>query len=126
MDEASGGKPRKPGKTTSKKKTSEDKLLIHGVSEDGEKLSVLRARGDRVEAGIVSKVKDGEPLHGELVKLTPHADFPLLCDVDVELAAPNAGAPKLSHGGPAQVATPSYRANWDAIFQKKPRPSQLN
>jgi hypothetical protein len=48
VDEASGGKPRKPGKTTSKKnKTSEDKILIHGVSEDGEKLSVLRARRSR-------------------------------------------------------------------------------
>jgi hypothetical protein len=76
---------------------------------------------------VVSKVKEGEPLHGELVKLTPHADFPLLCDVDVQLPAPNARMPRLSHGGPAQVATDSYRANWDAIFsKKKPSSSQLN
>jgi len=32
---------------------------------------------------------------------------------------------KLSHGGPAQVATPSYRANWDAIWSKK-KASSLN
>ncbi len=99
--------------------------MIHGVSEDGEKLAVLRARGDRVEAGVVSKVQEGQPLQGELIKLTPNPDFPLLCDVKVEARI---NAPKLTHGGPAQVASPSYRANWDAIFsaKKKPSNSQLN
>jgi hypothetical protein len=128
VDEASDGKPGKPA--SKQKQASDDKVLIHGVSEDGEKLAVLRARGDRVEAGVVSKVKDGEPLHGELVKLTPHPDFPLLCDVDVEFPAqqaPHESARKLSHGGPAQVASAHYRANWDAIFsKKKPSSSQLN
>jgi hypothetical protein len=122
VDEASGDKPRK---TTAKQSAAEDKVLIRGVSADGEKLAVLRARGDRVEAGVVSKVKEGEPLHGELVKLTPHPEFPLLCDVEVAYAGAQGNAPKLSHGGPAQVASDSYRANWDAIFSKK-RPSQLN
>jgi hypothetical protein len=126
VDDTPGDKPRKPGKATSKAaKASEDKVLIHGVSADGEKLAVLRARGDRVEAGVVSKVKEGEPLHGELVKLTPNPEFPLLCDVEVEYAAPNAPG-KRSHDGPAQVATASYRANWDAIFSKKKPNAQLN
>jgi hypothetical protein len=120
VDEASGDKP---GKATSKdSKAPEDKVLIHGISADGEKLAVLRARGDRVEAGVVSKVREGEPLHGELVKLTPNPEFPLLCDVQVEYSSAQG---KLSHGGPAQVATDNYRANWDAIFSKK-RSSQLN
>jgi hypothetical protein len=87
---------------------------------------VLRARGDRVEAGVVSKVKEGEPLHGELVKLTPNPEFPLLCDVEVEFPSPHVPGRTLSHGGPAQVATDRYRANWDAIFTKKPSSSQLN
>lgn len=101
-------------------------MLIHGVSEDGENFAVLRAREDRLEAGIVRKVKDGEPLHGELLRLTPRPESPLLCDVQVEYAGPPAAPPeggeppvgKLSHGGPAQVATPSYRANWDAIWSR--------
>ena len=94
-------------------------MLIRGVSEDGESLAVLRAREDRVELGIVRKVKDGQPITGELVRLTPRADSPLICDVEVEFTPP-AAAPshKLGHGGPAQVATPSYRQNWDAIWSK--------
>jgi hypothetical protein len=114
-------------------------MLIHGVSHDGEKLAVLRTRDDRVEAGIVRKVKDGEPLHGELLRLTPRPDCPLVCDVEVALPAATPGSreqahastsaptspPRLSHGGPAQVATPSYRSNWDAIWSRKP-PSTLN
>jgi hypothetical protein len=124
VDQPPGGKrTRGAGRSTSKKsKASKDQLLIHGVSEDGQKLAVLRAREDRVEAGVVSKVKEGEPLHGELVRLTPHEDFPLLCDVDVELPKQH----KLEHGGPAQVATDRYRANWDAIWSKKKPSSQLN
>lgn len=108
-------------KTETAAATGGDTVLIHGVSEDGEKLAVLRARDDRIEAGIVRKIKDGEPLHGELVRLTPRPEHPLLCDVEVTMPAPAAApARKLGHGGPAQVATHSYRANWDAIWRKKP------
>ena len=108
--------------------TATDTVLIHGVSDDGEKLAVLRARDNRLEAGIISKVKEGQPLHGELLRLSPRPDFPLLCDVEVTVparvtAGPSESAPKLSHGGPAQVATHSYRANWDSIWSKKPRPA---
>jgi hypothetical protein len=115
-----------------------DTLLIHGVSEDGESFAVLRARDDRLEAGIVRKVKDGEPLHGELLRLTPRAESPLVCDVEVQYAPPGVAAanldaaadaphtPKLKHGGPAQVATSSYRANWDAIWSKPVKANQPN
>lgn len=131
VDQPSGRKrARAPGQSTSSDPAcaagdpARDTVLIHGVSEDGEKLAVLRQREDRVEAGVISKLKDGEPMHGELIRLTPRPDFPLLCDVNVELASPAAQkqsrTPKLSHGGPAQVATPSYRENWDAIWRKPP------
>jgi len=127
VDQPSGRKrARTPGKSTSSavSEPARDTVLIHGVSEDGEKLAVLRQREDRVEAGVISRLKEGEPLHGELIRLTPRPDFPLLCDVDVELASPAAQTQtrprKLSHGGPAQVATPSYRTNWDAIWRKPP------
>lgn len=113
-------------------------MLIHGVSEDGESFAVLRARDDRLEAGVVRKVKDGEPLHGELLRLTPRPESPLVCDVEVQYAPPGAAvsthdvaadaphAPKLKHGGPAQVATVSYRANWDAIWSKPVKAHQSN
>lgn len=108
--------------------TPRDTVLIHGASADGAELAVLRAREDRVEAGVLRKVREGEPLTGELVRLTPRPEFPLLCDVAVEYTPddkprePTRKRPQLSHGGPAQVATPSYRANWDAIWAKRKEP----
>ncbi|HEY6877923.1 MAG TPA: hypothetical protein VI299_07875 [Polyangiales bacterium] len=130
MDEAPKGKrstEAQGNSASAAKESPRDTVLIHGVSEDGEKLAVLRAREDRLEAGIVSKLKEGEPVHGELVRLTPRPESPLLCDVSVELpSTQRPGAQRLSHGGPAQVATPDYRANWDAIWSKKKPSSQLN
>jgi len=108
-----------------------DTMLIHGISDDGQALAVLRARENRIEAGVVRQLKDGEALMGELVRLTPRPEQPLVCDVQVELPSPIAKATatpaqKLSHGGPAQVATPSYRANWDAIWSKPKKRAELN
>ncbi len=124
-------KPRsKPKSSDAAPKKGKDVVLIHGVSADGDSLAVLRARDNRVEAGIVRAVKEGEvgQGEGELVRLAPRPDCPLVCDVEVELpkntlnakggsdhraALPSSSAP---HHGPAQVATPIYRENWDAIW----------
>lgn len=105
---------------------SPDVVLIHGVTEDGQGLRVLRCRNDAIEAGAVHRLREGRPVHGELVRLKPRPDMPLLCDVEVELAARDQSssadsqqrAPTRSHGGPAQVATDVYRANWDAIWNR--------
>lgn len=160
MNQASSGKPKPSGsrpraQTALGESKPRDTMLIHGVSDDGQNFAVLRARDDRVEAGIVRRVREGEPIMGELVSLTPRPESPLLCDVEVEYAGPGTGASavppasgktasvasdvaaaatsdnaetapapaKLTHGGPAQVATPTYRANWDAIWSK---PSKTN
>ncbi len=106
-------------------------MLIQGVSEDGESLAVLRAREDRLEAGIVRAVKEGEPpTSGELLKLTPRPESPLVCDVETQVPAGLINASggsdrKTSHHGPAQVASPSYRNNWDRIWNR-PNKSQPN
>lgn len=116
---------------------SKDAVLIHGVSEDGETMAVLRAREDRVEAGILRSVKEGTPVVGELLKLTPRPEFPLLCDVEVEVPAGTINAAggsdgdrqrprQASLGRPAQVATASYRENWDAIWRKPTKKSLSN
>ena len=99
-------------------------MLIHGVSEDGQNLAVLRARDGQLEAGVVRPAKAGQPIAGELVRLTPRADAPFVCDVAVEYAPP--AEAKLSHGGPAQVATRSYRQNWDAIWSDSRKKSAPN
>jgi hypothetical protein len=114
-------------------KQGSDVVLIRGFSQDGQAMAVLRAREDRVEAGVVRAIKEGETPQGELVKLTPRPDLPLLCDVQVEVPEGTVNAKggsdgdkaRTVHNGPAQVATDSYRANWDAIWNKAPKKSSL-
>ena len=118
---SSAAAPTRAGNT----KKSKDAILIHGVSQDGETMAVLRAREDRVEAGVLRAVKDGQPVTGEVLKLTPRPEFPLLCDVEVQVpagainATGGSDAPaRAPRGRPAQVATDTYRENWDAIWRK--------
>ncbi|MFZ5891596.1 MAG: hypothetical protein ACOY0T_11135 [Myxococcota bacterium] len=103
---------------------SADVALIHGLTESGD-LRILRQREGRVELGQVRPLREGVPISGEVVRLTPRKEFPLLCDVTTELALP-AASPKqdvvesqvASHKGPAQVATDRYRQNWDLIWKR--------
>ncbi len=94
---------------------------MHGVTEDGDGLRILRAREGRLEAGEVRPLQHGRPLHGELVRLTPRHDVPGLHDVQVLLphGAPSIPTPQAARQGPAQVATDTYRRNWDRIFSRR-------
>lgn len=99
----------------------DDVALIHGRTEDGQGLRILRKRQDRLEVGAVMPLLPGKPIQGEVVRLEPRADFPLLCDVHVEYS-PQAKSRGTS-AGPAQVASDSYRENWELIFGKRePKP----
>jgi hypothetical protein len=106
-----------------------DVVLVHGVTPDGNGLQVIRQRKGRLEAGAVRSLRDGQPIHGEVVKLTPRPHFPLICDVEVQLPAPAAALTSgdvaagadTAHRGPAQVASDLYRTNWDVIW-RHPRP----
>lgn len=108
-----------------------DVVLIHGVTDDGQGLRVLRARDERVELGQVRPLQEGKPLSGDIVKLKPRPESPFLCDVETELELPEAakptfrrastetqgdGAPEARRKGPARVSSAAYRQNWDAIW----------
>ncbi len=104
--------------------SSPDVALIHGVTPDGG-LQILRARENRLELGAVRPLREGAPITGEVVKLRPRENCPALCDVEVQLAAPEKPSDRqvpaeasLSHSGPPQVATDEYRKNWDAIWSR--------
>jgi hypothetical protein len=103
-------------------KQPEDVALIYGASEDGEELGVLRKRGERVEAAVMRKAQDGQPIHGELVKLTPRG-VPHLYDVEVvhDARAADDDDESEARGRPAQVATKAYRDGWDRLFARKRR-----
>ncbi|HTA93161.1 MAG TPA: hypothetical protein VK745_26465 [Polyangiaceae bacterium] len=102
---------------------SPDVALIHGVSPDGS-LHILRARENRLELGAIRPLREGVPITGEVVKLRPRENCPVVCDVEVQLKAQQlpsdcqvpATPANLAHSGPAQVATDEYRKNWDAIW----------
>jgi hypothetical protein len=103
---------------------SSDVALIHGPTADGKGLQVLRARDNRLEIGAIRPLREGAPITGEVVTLRPRANFPALCDVEVNYKPPAAPSDRqelraaLPHHGPAQVATDDYRKNWDAIWSQ--------
>lgn len=97
-----------------KPKTATDRALILGELAEQKGVAILRQRSEDapVEAGVVRKVREGEPITGELVSLTPSAEDSPLCDVKVHFDA----RPEGSHKGPPRVATSAYRSGWDALF----------
>jgi hypothetical protein len=105
---------------------SPDVALVHRVTPDGT-VHVIRRRGDQLEAGALSPVREGQPIQGEVLSLRPRENCPLLCDVDVLYTPPTAPKPAAQPSarsvqrrkGPAQVATDDYRDNWDSIWARK-------
>ena len=103
-----------------------DVALIHGVSANGA-LQIIRKRGDHLEAGALTPLREGAPIQGEVLSLRPRPNCPVLCDVDVLYAPPpppsaaaaSAARPSLGHKGPALVASEQYRDNWDSIWSRK-------
>ena len=112
--------------------SSPDIALIHGVTPDGG-FQILRARENRLELGAVRPLREGVPITGEVVKLRPRENCPVLCDVEVQLAAKelpkDRQVPALeasqARSGPAQVATDDYRKNWDAIWSRSSASAKL-
>lgn len=100
----------------SKTKTP-DVVLMHGRTDDGEGIRVLRARDGEVHTGELRALKQGVPLSGEVVALTRRPEHPLLWDVDVQCKVESPQATR-AHGGPARVASRAYRRNYDAIFRR--------
>ncbi|WP_437959928.1 hypothetical protein WME76_09940 [Sorangium sp. So ce119] len=93
---------------------TQDVVFIHSPVEQGEGFRVIRSREDRIEIGELRPTEHGRPLTGELVKLTQRSEHARLFDVEVLLPAQRGS--EAARSGPAQVATDTYRSNWEAIF----------
>ncbi|MRG93514.1 hypothetical protein [Polyangium spumosum] len=104
--------PPKPSEALETK--AEDVVMIHSPMTDGEGYHVLRLREGNVELGAIRNMREGAPVHGDVVKLSPRKEHERLYDVEVLVKSPK--APEPARTGPAQVATDAYRANWEAIF----------
>lgn len=91
----------------------DDVVLVYGRSDDGQGYDVLRQRGDEIHAATMRPLAEGRPIHGEVVRLEPREDSPVLFDVEIQHEAPS------SPGRPAQVATDRYRRGWESIWANK-------
>jgi hypothetical protein len=100
---------------TSPEPAAEDILLPHARTEDGAGFHVLRKRGETLEAGVVRAMREGQPLHGELVKLAPREGTPLF-DVEVLHDARSATTRPQSLGRPPRVSSAKFRSGWDRIW----------
>jgi hypothetical protein len=94
--------------------------------KDAQGLHILRRRSEDgpIEAAVAQPLAEGRPIRGEVISMRQREDVPFVFDVKTELET---GDPA-SHAegaetkdGPAQVATNSYRAGWDAIWGSRPR-----
>ena len=103
-----------PVKSEAPETKAEDVVMIHSPMQDGQGYHVLRLREGNVELGAIRNMREGAPVHGDVVKLSPRKEHERLYDVEVLVKSPK--PPELPRSGPAQVATDAYRANWEAIF----------
>ncbi|UQA58007.1 hypothetical protein [Polyangium aurulentum] len=95
----------------------QDVVMIHSPTDEGDGYNVLRMRESAIEVGQIRSLREGAPVHGDVVKLVPRKEHERLFDVEVLVEGPK--KPEIEargRTGPAQVATDRYRANWDAIF----------
>jgi hypothetical protein len=109
---------------TRARKPLRDVAAVCGKDERG--VHIIRRRSDDgpIEAGIVQPLEEGKPITGEVISLQPREDLPFLFDVTTELEASSERSS--GGGGPAQVATDSYRRGWDAIWGRSARATRLN
>lgn len=119
----------------------QDVVLATGVTEDRKGVRVIRARDEKLEVGEVRPLEAGKPLTGEVVRLKPRHDAPMICDVETDFsreeldrasggtrAAGSSAQARRAKAGPPQVANQAYRDNWDAIYSGRTAPgsSELN
>jgi hypothetical protein len=105
-----GSESRKKASASQK---PQDVVLVYGRHEDGKGYEVLRQRGDAIQAATMRPLDEGKPIHGEVVRLQPREDSPVLFDVQVE------HTPRISKGRPPKVATEQYRKGWESIWERK-------
>ena len=108
-----------------RKRVAKDIAVLAGPTEDGQGARLLRFRDGAVSAGEVRPAREGQPVgDGELVRLKPlHSEYPV-CEVEVLHAPRTVSAAERTATGPARVATPRYRRNWNTVFGRGDAPKQ--
>lgn len=92
-----------------------DVVFVYGQDDSGD-YGVIRKRDAQLELGRLRTVKEGQPLHGELIHLRPREEHAQLFDVEVLHDA----RPEAERAGPPIVASRAYRDGWDRVFGATP------
>ena len=100
-----------------------DIALVCGKDQHGTHILRRRSEDAPLEVGLLRPLREGKPIEGEVVSLTPRDEAPMLFNVKSELADPR---PRPTEDGPAQVATDAYRKGWDAVWGGRRRAQTLN
>ena len=96
------------------RKQSKDLALLQGPTADGEGARIIRFRDGNFSAGEVRPIKEGQALNSqELLRLRPVNGAPAVCEVEV---VHHQAKVQTTRSGPAQVATDTYRRNWNQVF----------
>lgn len=121
-----------------------DVVFVQGPTEDGKALSIVRIADDKVSVGELREMKDGQPLHGEVVKLSRRPEHERLYDVEVlhassaaltgrkdadkdpQAEAANSLTSQITRKGPSKVASDAYRSGWDLVFGQRASKDQKN
>jgi len=93
-----------------------DIALVLGQDQHGTRILRRRSENAPVEAGLIRPLREGKPIDGEVVTLTPRGEAPFVFDVKTELSDPRASGERATGDGPPQVATDAYRKGWDAVW----------
>ena len=107
--------------TTTTPADAKDVVMIHSPHDDGQGYNVLRMRDGSLELGAIRNIREGAPIHGDVVSLSQRKENERLYNVETLVKTPR--APEPTRHGPAQVASDRYRTNWDNIFGKSPSSS---
>ena len=95
-----------------------DQVLVLGKNDDGDMLISRRKPNGRVTVGEATPIKEGKPLpqSGEIVYLKERAPGCPMYDVEDSFDLSKEEQSEDSSSGPAMVASPAFRSNWDSIF----------
>lgn len=136
--------PPRPGAAEGETKPADkpkDVVYVHGETPNG--LGIARMRTDetgegRIEIGELRPLKEGQPLVGEVVRLSRREESDRLFDVEVMVKAstpdaptPRAAAPRetghreTGHKGPPRVTSNAFRHHWDDVFGPKTKRDPL-
>jgi hypothetical protein len=103
----------------------QDVVMIHSPLEEGDGFHVVRLRESEIEVGEIRTLREGAPVHGEVVRLVQRKEHERLFNVEVLVDKPKTDAAR-ERSGPAQVATNAYRTNWEMIFGPRKESDALN